>query len=1046
MEMREILRIERERLNILLHKALRRRLTVLNAPTGYGKTVALAKVTAELTDPVIWFSAGSSEKTLQDVIALLHTQLSFTPTGVTAERTEPRAPEDEALRFLSVMRETVPDNTLLVVDAVERSPVAREVLGLIQGILDYGVSPFRLAVTAEGELDLRITELARKRELAILGKEQLAFTREEIGEFFRLIWRNDPGDDLIDDVMEITGGWPRGIQAIASAFAQMPQSWSEIRDSSLFSTFVPPDTDDMVPILEEMDRQLLLAVAFLPTFTPYDADHLVGVHGAGDRLRALSERFSWLTTHSRERFTIESAVRAQLFASTETEWSPQKVRTHKRQVAQLLEQRREFAASLNMYADAQDAEGVNRMLGRLGVQWFLNRDPSEFLTVARKLEHFSHLSIEGRLACALVADAEGDYARSYHHCQDALQLDPDDAGRTPFLILQGRAGARMEGGRGEEDLTSDVPEELIATFHSSVMSSYLAAEQVRRGAFKTADHLLRRSLSRAEDSSSEYARNLAAVRRADLQVRMGRYQTALASLRKVSAEASRQNTWLAMRYRYLLAEVLGFRGDFAEAASSAATALDLSAHFGFDLPRQYTLLFLSDLAIWQGDLERARTWFGEAESIMHPSLRTQDARQIFETTRGRLAWATGAVEEARGAFESVRNMRSGNRFSGLWNLLSAIHAQLRILEEGSVGEQLERILAEAEQLDLLHIQANALLLAAYNQVSQNFEEHARDLLARFWDVVDLHGFRFMPASDAEVVLWAERLRAEFRPEDDTRRVQLIAPSAPGVARSSRALVQAGAPFPLIEIDTFGPLTIASQGETRDDIWKSRLKAKRFLEILLSSDGQRTTADEAAEYLWPTASPDKIRHSLHNEVSNLRKIFAALGAQGHVEVKCEHTFYRLYYSDQVRVTHLVFQSLVERARRTSDEEDIVTAMKLLREAVGYYSGVFLKDAQYERFADTIRQHLSDLYAECLHALAEASDTDDMEALAWWQKAIEHDPFDEDAYQSAIDISIRLGQKSRALKYLSMLEEHLVGELELTLPKWAEDFAEQLAKRP
>jgi ATP/maltotriose-dependent transcriptional regulator MalT/DNA-binding SARP family transcriptional activator len=1042
---REDPRIERERLNTLLHKALKRRLVVLNAPTGYGKTIVLAKATAKLSHTVIWFSAGSSERTLQDVLSLLHTQLPFPPAESSAESTEPRSPRDEARRFLHVMHETVPDGALLVIDAIERSPVAGEVLSLIQGILDHGASPFHLAITAEGELDLRVTELARKRELAILGKEQLAFTREEIVEFFRSVWHNDPGDELIDEVMEITGGWPRGIQAIGSAFAQMPQSRSAVRESDLFSTFVPPDAEVQLPHLEEMDRQLLLAVAFLPAFTRRDADYLAGVHGAGDRLLALCKTRPWLTTHSRERLTVDPAVRAQLLATIDTEWPPQKLRTHKRQVAQLLEQRREFAAALNMFADAKDAEGVNRMLGRLGAKWFLNRDPSEFLALARKLEQFSNMGIEGRLACALVADAEGDYARSYHHCQDVLQSAPDQADHTPFLILQGRARARMGDERQEKEMVTDAIEEPIATIDNSVMTSYLAAEEVRRGAFKAADSRLRRSLSRAEDPQSEYALDLAAVRRADLQVRMGRYQTALASLRKSSLGTSRRNTFLAMRHQYLLAELLGYRGEFAEAVSSASTALDLAVQFAFDLPRQYALLLLSDLAIWQGDLERARTWFGEAESLIHPSLQTDDARQVFETTRGRLAWATGVVEEARRAFESARNMRSGNRFSGLWNLLAVIHAQLRILEDETVGEELEWILAEAEQLDSLHIQANALLLAAYNQVSQNSEKFARDLLARFWGVVDLHGFRFMPASDAEVVLWAERSRAEYDPEGTARAVRLIAPSLPAASVARQAVVEARATRPLVEIDTFGPLTVAVRGERRDEIWKSRLKAKRFLEILLSADGQRTTADEAAEYLWPTASPDRIRHRLHNEVSNLRKIFTSLDVQGHVEVRYEHSFYRLYSSDQVWVTHLVFQSLVERAKATSEDGDSTTAVKLYREAVEYYTGVFLKDAQYERFADTIRQHLADLYAGCLHALAEAPDTDDAGTLAWWQKAIEHDPFDEDAYRSAIDVSIRMGQKSRALKYLSMLEEHLVGELELPLPKWAEEFAEQLAKR-
>ena len=295
----------------------------------------------------------------------------------------------------------------------------------------------------------------------------------------------------------------------------------------------------------------------------------------------------------------------------------------------------------------------------------------------------------------------------------------------------------------------------------------------------------------------------------------------------------------------------------------------------------------------------------------------------------------------------------------------------------------------------------------------------------------------MPASDPEIVLWVERRRSEMKSKRRSRGA-LIAPSRQErTARPKDRSVQAGSSWRYIQVQTLGPMRVATHGEIHEEIWKSRLKAKRFLEILLSSETFRVSADEAAEYLWPDALPDKVRHRLHNEVSNLRKIFTKIGIETHIEIKFEHSFYNLHLSDQVAVTHREFEGLAQRGLDEFTDGMEESAHGFLKSAFDLYAGPFLKDALYERFTDALRQRLSELYSSVLRALAETSYISSDESLSWWDRAIEHDPYDETAYKGAILMSIRSGHRGKAKRFFNTLKERIVDELGLPLPDWCDE---------
>jgi DNA-binding SARP family transcriptional activator len=224
----------------------------------------------------------------------------------------------------------------------------------------------------------------------------------------------------------------------------------------------------------------------------------------------------------------------------------------------------------------------------------------------------------------------------------------------------------------------------------------------------------------------------------------------------------------------------------------------------------------------------------------------------------------------------------------------------------------------------------------------------------------------------------------------------------------------------------------------EEAWRANLKGKRLFELLLSSRSFQVSADEAVEALWPTAPPDKGRHRLHMAVTRLRKTLDEIGAGDLIEIRYEHSFYRLVLDDNVSIDHTTFQSLAERGLVESSRGRHRRAYDLLTAAVRLHSGVFLDDALYERFTDFRRDHLSDLLGKAIHELGSSPLVSRQEALQWWGKALEHDCYDESAYRAALECCSELGLHGKALAYYSMMNHHLVEELGIPRPDWAKTF--------
>jgi LuxR family transcriptional regulator, maltose regulon positive regulatory protein len=254
----------------LAEALLGRRLVLLCAPAGYGKTTLLAQEIARLPEgsAVAWIAADTGDDLQRLLECMLAALDPFDPpwriapealvAGVTASA---QAQRDVAAEVINTLHACDIARGVIVFDDVHRvedPDFFRFLDSLVERL------PDRWCVTVSGRLEPPLT-LARLRaadEVAELRQLQLQFSRDEAR---RLARQAGLDDDLADRLFDRTHGWPAGLRIAIGAMrggraASDAMHVLRATDRPLFEFLVTEVLEQLPPVLADF----LLAVSVLP--------------------------------------------------------------------------------------------------------------------------------------------------------------------------------------------------------------------------------------------------------------------------------------------------------------------------------------------------------------------------------------------------------------------------------------------------------------------------------------------------------------------------------------------------------------------------------------------------------------------------------------------------------------------------------------------------------------------------------------------------------------------------------------------------------------
>lgn len=214
---------------------------------------------------------------------------------------------------------------------------------------------------------------------------------------------------------------------------------------------------------------------------------------------------------------------------------------------------------------------------------------------------------------------------------------------------------------------------------------------------------------------------------------------------------------------------------------------------------------------------------------------------------------------------------------------------------------------------------------------------------------------------------------------------------------------------------FGGLTLRTGSETTTGA-STRRHRLALLALLAVARDRGLHRDKILAYFWPESDAQHARHGL-NQLLYFQRHHLDDGG--------------LFLGKKtLRLNPAVITTEVWEFEDALDAGDNEAAVRLY--AGAFLDGFFLRQApEFERWVDEHRRRLEKRCAQAFTALARAAAGmgNQHQALSWWRRAAELNPFDSETARHVIETALALGDRAAALRHAHEHADLLRTELSL-----------------
>lgn len=1008
-----------------LHEYIDRKLLLISAGAGYGKTTLLVDFVHDTDLTTCWYGLDPADRDPRLFVEYLLASIARVYPGF-GERTRQAVRGGASLSggadevvgtLVNEMVETIPEWFVLILDDFQEVEDSADVCALLTTLLAYLPEHCHLIIasrTIPGGLPF--VSLAARRMVAGLGRDDLRFTPDEIQAFLAQSQGVHLSRQEAEALAAESEGWITGILLTRHAL------WGGLLDNLARARSSGQPVYEYLAgeVLERQEpevRTFLLTSAVLQEMTPPLCEEALELTGAGEMLEWLEQRNLFtvrLAETDPPRFRYHALFREFLQARAR-ESDPDRFRRLHRSVAAWFEGRKEVEAAVRHYLEAGEPLEAARVLdavardmltaGRLATlaEW-ADRLPEEALRAYPRLLYPAAMGIAaaGRPEEALVwlSWAEEAFRRRAEQALLALTLS-----QQALLVLNQGENERALGLAQEAlSLAGDLPEALEATVEARRV---LGASLIRLGRFEEASQHLEAALegSRTMDNPRQEVLILGGL--ANSLRWQGRMQEAVQTQRVVIEAARRLGSpgYLAEAlndlgfYLYLIA-------DYAGALEALEEALHTARGIGHPVVEAYALVSLGELLRDLGELQAAVEMLDKGRQL------AQEAGNAFL-----VAWACEALAlaflqlgDAEQAAELARTAftLAGEQWSEHQQGRFRATLGLALVEEGVVRAGLEELEAACALLERLGakeeaIRARLLQARALRSAGQE-EEGVHALSVALAESDETDPLRSLPLQIPGLMSLLERAAEQ---DVEGGRIALFLEEVRGLvktARRVRGLRRSVRPprRPVFRFYGFGVGRVERDGVPIPlTAWESA-KARHLLFYLLSHSP--CTREQIGADLWPDLRPHRLPGTFHNTKYRVQR------ALGVVPVVYEGGLYHISEELEYWFDVDLFERLLQQARRSVPAK----AARYLLRAVDLYTDDFLQDC-YDEWCVVQRERLQRQFLEAVAELSEwLIERGRLDrAVEVLQRGLRLDPLREDFYRQLMRAYAQQGRQGEAL---------------------------------
>ncbi len=444
--------------------------------------------------------------------------------------------------------------------------------------------------------------------------------------------------------------------------------------------------------------------------------------------------------------------------------------------------------------------------------------------------------------------------------------------------------------------------------------------------------------------------------------------------------------------------------------------IDLSLDAGDRYGASYNRIYLATALRAAG---RSEASLAEAEQALE-FFSGIDASSQRELATLELGASLLAIDDVAAASRTVEAIRSG--MSGL-NAYHLVRADMILAESerrrGEIDKAVARLMTHEEYI--LSESSNwqiAMYCRAFPELLGLF------VLALGTEQLPAHLMRMILPENAEIVLAATKELLE--PDRWSRLGQRLL----GEEGFAEYLNRGGRP--LCRVRLFGGLEVNVAGRiVSERDWRKR-KARLLFAMLVIRGGQDVPRDQVLEHLWPDMDEARAKNNLYVIWSAMK---SALSPEAGKNEPCPYVDNTggvcRVMADSVRSDVEEFERTLSKAREAQAAERISDALGLYERLAEIYRGELLPGDVYDDWFAHVRDEFRAKYADAMLQAASLLQArhDQLGALTFIRRALNQDPWREDLYQAALRCQIAAGQRSAAIDTYLLCRSKLTEDLGL-----------------
>ncbi len=962
--------LRRRRLLNIIARNLGKKVILLCAGAGYGKTTLLAHFFSENEIPVVYYHL---ERTDADPVVFF----SYLIAGI--RRHSPhfgnkirrlqnlfndpqRYTEIIAGTFLNEIVENVKEDIYIVLEDYHALQPSNQIDRIIDYVCNHMPANLHFIITSRAKLDISFLSMVTRDEYSELGIDHLKFTKDEIRRLFKRVYSISLKRKDLEWVEKYSEGWPVSLRLMlqstnylegirASDHTRMVMSTYLQSQASLFNYFAQEIFYQEKPRV----RNFLLDCSVFEWLSAGLCAAVTGRKNAARLLSDLTKRNAFIVSIPEHGYHFHNLFRDFLLSKM-TDMTRRR-RLYIR-AADYLAQKNKNDECLQYYAKANAYKKMIRVIDRIGAEFiaqgrsaalssyiegipgrFRDQDPNLLLIYAQTLILAGSLEI-ARLNClkayrilrqkpgarrkhadilyALggIYNTLGKRRSAMRYYKRALYFCPRNASLTRAAILNSLGSLHnMIGGR---HLTKAV------TYFDEALTI------AQKSGFKEIEASILNNWAWSE------------WKMGNLDEAYAKLSAVMPILQKHFSPGCGAGFYNAARYSIML----GYN-------EKAKEVLDLGLQTCTPFNDLWSLATIwhgyAALYLETGDLEKARQFIDKSLEV-YQRLGVERLIEAAKTEMCRIQIAKGDYIDAE---KNISSIWARKKVRDDADSIPVYLTQAELYMEQNRLRKAEEVLQTALRLSTRYGEvfqrfSAAIELARLHHLRQD-SARAAEALRDALQIARHKGYEYVVLK----VLKREEWMLHMVREEDIERDYVM-----GLVKRSRLAIH------WIQANVFGVPSINIDDQPiSDNVWKT-VKAKKLLFYLLLRRGERISGDLLVEKLWPKASAGKGSDSLRKAVQHIREVTKSHLGRSAELVRLQKGVYDIAPSISIWLDTEEFEGLCADAARSSSDK---AREQLCKRAIELY-GEGIAAGWYDEWVEDLRPYYRGLYENCLHQLA------------------------------------------------------------------------------